>query len=93
MHGKKPPQIEKENIMDDGSVARDQLKQIIERAERLGEEKKEILNEIKDHFAEAKSNGYDVPALREIIRLRAMETHDRQNRDALIDTYRTAVDL
>lgn len=79
--------------MSDQAVASDQLRLFIERAERLIAEKKGIIADINDVFAEAKSNGYDTPIMREIIKLRAMETHDLQTKDALIDTYRKAVGI
>jgi uncharacterized protein (UPF0335 family) len=73
--------------------AKDQLKAIIERIERLEEEKKAIADDVRDVYAEAKANGYDTKTMRAIVRLRKMETHTRQEMDALLDTYRTALGL
>ena len=75
------------------SVAADQLRLFIERVERLEEEKKGIADDVKDVYSEAKSNGYDTKTMREIVKLRKMETHTRQERDALLDTYRAALGL
>jgi uncharacterized protein (UPF0335 family) len=79
--------------MAEGTVAADQLRLFIERIERLEEEKKGISDDIKDVYAEAKSNGYDTKTMRAIVRLRKMETHARQEADALLDTYRHALGL
>jgi uncharacterized protein (UPF0335 family) len=79
--------------MADGNVAADQLRLFIERIERLEEEKKGISDDIKDVYAEAKSNGYDTKTMRAIVRLRKMETHARQEADALLETYRQALGL
>jgi uncharacterized protein (UPF0335 family) len=75
------------------SVAADQLRLFIERVERLSEEKQGIADDIKDVYAEAKANGYDTKALREIVRLRKMETHARQERGAILATYAAAIGL
>jgi uncharacterized protein (UPF0335 family) len=75
------------------SVAADQLRLFMERIERLQEEKKGLADDIRDVFAEAKANGYDTKAMREVLKLRAMETHVRQERDALIETYRQALGI
>lgn len=69
------------------------LLQFIERVERLEEEKKGIADDIKDVYAEAKANGYDTKIVREMVRLRKMEPHARQERDALIETYRAAIGI
>jgi uncharacterized protein (UPF0335 family) len=68
-------------------VAAEQLRLFIERVERLTEEKQGIADDIKDVFAEAKANGYDTRTMREVIKLRKMEIHTRQERQALLDTY------
>jgi uncharacterized protein (UPF0335 family) len=79
--------------MSEGNVAADQLRLFIERIERLEEEKKGIADDIKDVYAEAKANGYDTKIMRMIVRLRKMETHTRQEQDALLETYRQALGL
>ncbi len=75
------------------NVAADQLRLFIERIERLEEEKKGIADDVKDVYAEAKSNGYDVKTMRAIVRLRRMEKNARQEADALLETYRVALNL
>ena len=69
------------------------LLQFFERIERLEEEKKSLADDIKDVFAEAKANGYDTKIMRFVLKLRKMETHTRQEWDALVDTYRAEVGL
>ncbi len=73
--------------------AKDQLKAIVERVEKLEEEKKAISDDIRDVYAEAKANGYDVKALRAIIRLRKMEPTERQEQDAILETYLHALGM
>ena len=80
-------------MADVGGIAGDRLKSFIERIERLEEEKKGIADDVKDVYAEAKSNGYDTKTMRAIVRLRKMETHARQEADALLETYRQALGL
>ena len=80
-------------MADSGGVAAGQLKSFIERIERLEEEKKAIADDVKDVYAEAKARGYDTKTMRTIVRLRKMETHDRQEADALLETYRAALGL
>ena len=75
------------------SIAADQLRLLIERIERLEEEKKGIADDIKDVYGEAKANGYDTKTMRAIVRLRKMETHARQEADALLETYRQALGM
>lgn len=75
------------------NVAADQLRLFIERIERLEEEKKGIGDDIKDVYGEAKSNGYDPKIMRQIVRLRAMEAHHRQEAEALLETYKAALGL
>lgn len=79
--------------MSQGNVAADQLRLFIERIERLHEERKGIADDIRDTFSEAKSNGYDVKTMKRVLQLRAMETHTRQEADALLETYRSALGL
>lgn len=68
-----------------------QLKSIVERIERLQEEKKAIADDIKDVFAEAKGNGFDTKVLRIILRRRAMDKAKRDEQDALVHTYSKAI--
>jgi uncharacterized protein (UPF0335 family) len=79
--------------MADGNVAAEQLRLFIERIERLEEEKKGIADDIRDVYAEAKGQGYDSKTMRTIVRLRKMEKDARDEADALLETYRTALGL
>lgn len=74
-------------------VAADQLRLFIERIERLEEEKKGFADDIKDVYAEMKSTGYDTKTVRKIVRLRKMEKHHRDEADALLETYRAALNI
>ena len=78
---------------DVGGIAADRLRSFVERLERLEEEKKGISDDIKDVYAEAKSNGYDTKTMRAVVRLRKLEAHTRQEMDALLETYRSALGL
>ncbi len=69
------------------TTAGDQLRSVVERIERLEEEKKAIADDIRDVYAEAKGNGYDVKALRTIIRLRKQDADERRENDAILETY------
>ena len=75
------------------SVSADQLRLFIERIERLEEEKRGMMDDIKDVYAEAKSTGFDSKTMRTIVRLRRMEKHHRDEADALLETYRVALGL
>ena len=79
--------------MTDSVVAADELRLLIERVERLEEEKKGISDDIKDVYSEAKSRGFDTKIMKQIVRLRKMEKHARDEADALLDTYRAALGL
>ncbi|MBO9713107.1 DUF2312 domain-containing protein [Sphingomonas sp.] len=74
-------------------IAADQLRLLIERIERLEEEKKGIADDIKDVYGEAKSTGFDTKTIRSIVRLRKMEKHARDEADALLETYRQALGM
>jgi uncharacterized protein (UPF0335 family) len=71
----------------------DRLRLLIERIERLEEEKKGIADDIRDVYAEAKGVGYDAKIMREVVRLRKMKPDDRAERDALLETYRCALGM
>lgn len=74
-------------------VARDQLRAIIERIEKLEEEKQAIADDIKEVYAEAKSNGYDTKTLRQVVRLRKQDSAERQEQEALLDLYLHALGM
>ena len=73
--------------------AKDQLKSVIERVERLEEEKKGIADDIRDVYAEAKAHGFDVKALRTIVRLRKQDAGQRREQEAILKTYMHALGM
>jgi uncharacterized protein (UPF0335 family) len=73
--------------------AKDQLKSIIERIERLEEEKKAISDDIRDVYAESKGNGYDVKVLRMIVRMRKQDANERQEQETILETYMQALGM
>jgi uncharacterized protein (UPF0335 family) len=73
--------------------AKDQLKAIVERIERLEEEKKTISDDIRDVYAEAKGNGYDVKALRAIVRMRKQDANERAEQETILETYMQALGM
>lgn len=73
--------------------AKEQLKAIIERIERLEEEKKTIANDIRDVYAEAKGNGFDVQALRTIVRMRKQDANKRAEEETILETYMQALGM
>jgi uncharacterized protein (UPF0335 family) len=73
--------------------AKDQLKSIIERIERLEEEKKATSDDIRDVYAEAKGNGFDAKALRTIVRMRKMDVDERREAQDILDTYLNALGM
>lgn len=79
--------------MPDTQVARDQLRSIVERIERLEEEKKTISDDIKDVYGEAKANGFDTKVLRQVVRMRKQDLSERQEQDAIRDLYLHALGM
>ena len=79
-------------VLGSGAGA-EQLTQLIERVERLEEEKRALMADIKDVYAEAKATGFEPKILRQVIRLRAMDRDLLSEQDALLDTYRNALGL
>ena len=75
------------------TVAAGQLRAFIERIERLEEEKKTISDDIKEVYAEAKGNGFDVTALRAIVRLRKQDVDERKEQEAVLETYMHALGM
>lgn len=76
-----------------GGIAVDRLRSLIERIERLEEEKAAIGSDIRDIFAEAKSAGFDVKIMRTVIKLRKMNAADRDEQEFLLETYRKALEI
>lgn len=81
------------SIVGHNSIAKDQLKSIIERVENREAAKAEIGDEIKDIYTEAKGNGFDVKALRRIVALRKQDPDKRAEQDAILDTYMHALGM
>jgi uncharacterized protein (UPF0335 family) len=80
--------------MEDGKLtdaAREKLRLTVERIERLEEEKKEVADQIKDVYAEAKAMGYDPKILRQVVRLRKQDRDERQEQESLLETYMIAL--
>jgi uncharacterized protein (UPF0335 family) len=75
------------------TFAKDQLKAVIERIERLEDEKKATSDDIKEVYAEAKGNGFDVKALRTIVRLRKQDVDERKEEEAVLETYMHALGM
>ncbi len=75
------------------SVAADQLKSLIERIERLEEEKAAIAGDIKEVYAEAKANGFDTKAMRKIVAIRKKDFAERQEEEAILDLYMQALGM
>jgi uncharacterized protein (UPF0335 family) len=76
-----------------GGIAVDQLRSIVERVERLEEEKAGIAADIRDVFAESKGNGFDVKAIRTIIKIRKMDASEREEQETVLDTYLVAMGM
>ena len=76
-----------------GGVAVEQLKSIVNRVEKLEEEKAGIAADIRDVFAEAKGNGFSVPALRAIIKMRKKDAAQREEEEAVLETYMNALGM
>lgn len=74
-------------------LAADQLRSVVERIERLEEEKAGITSDIRDVYAEAKGNGYDVKALRTIIRMRKQDANERAEQEVILDSYLHALGM
>lgn len=80
-------------MADSGGVTADRLKNIIERVERLEEEKTEVQEQIKEVLSEAKGDGFDTKIIRQLLRLRKMKPHDRAEQEELLETYKAAIGM
>ena len=79
-------------MADVGGIAAGQLRSFIERIERLEEEKKALTEDIREVYSEAKGNGFDPKIMRKVISLRKIERAERQEQDALLELYLSAVE-
>ncbi|NYD91423.1 uncharacterized protein (UPF0335 family) [Sphingomonas melonis] len=84
---------EREEGMGGGQVAAEELRLLIERAERLEEEKKGISDDIKDVYAEAKGRGYDAAAIRKILAIRKKKKEEYQEEEAILEVYMQALGM
>ncbi|WP_321337811.1 DUF2312 domain-containing protein [Breoghania sp.] len=76
-----------------GGIAADQLRAFTERIERLEEERKALSDDIKDVYGEAKAMGFDVKILRQVVRLRKQEPHEREEQETILDLYLHALGM
>ena len=76
-----------------GGIAGDHLRSFIERIERLEEEKASLAQDIKEVYTEAKATGFSVKQMRQLIRLRKMDQHDREEQEEILDLYKTALGM
>ncbi len=80
-------------MADVGGVAADRLRTIIERIERLEEEKKALSDDVREVFSEAKGAGFDVKVIRQVVRLRKMDATDRSEMEQVLDVYKRALGM
>ena len=80
-------------MVDTGGIAHEQLRSIITRIERLEEEKAVLATDIKEVYAEAKGNGFDVKILRQVVRMRKQEQSERLEEEAILDLYLHAMGM
>ena len=80
-------------MTDAGGVAGDRLRTIIERIERLEEEKKALSEDIREIYSEAKGAGFDVKVIRQLVRLRKMDATDRSEMEQVLDVYKRALGM
>ncbi len=80
-------------MADVGGVAGDRLKSFIERIERLEEEKAALAADVREVYAEAKGEGFDAKVMRQVVRLRKMDSADREEQEAVLELYKQALGL
>lgn len=88
-----PPVAEADDDPKNINLSADKLRSLIERIERLEEEKADIASDIRDVYAEAKSAGFDPKIMRAVIKLRKMNAADRDEQEFILDAYRKALDI
>lgn len=79
--------------MSDSTLAADQLRSFVERIERLEEEKAALSSDVREVYAELKATGFDPKTVRQIVRLRKLDTNELQEQEALLDTYKSALGM
>ena len=80
-------------MADVGGIGAEQLRSYVERIERLEEEKAALTADIREVYAEAKGNGFDATTMRQVVRLRKMDSADREEQEELLDLYKRALGL
>lgn len=85
--------IEQENASDSYKVTAGELRQFIERIERLEQEKKDIAEQVKEVFAECKGRGYDVKVIRKVLALRKRDKDDIAEEEAVLEMYKEALGM
>lgn len=80
-------------MSDVGGIAADRLRSFIERIERLEEEKAALTSDIREVYAEAKGNGFDTKVMRQVVRLRKLDSSDRAEQEELLDLYKRALGM
>jgi uncharacterized protein (UPF0335 family) len=80
-------------MTDVGGIGAERLRSFLERIERLEEEKAALAADIREVYAEAKGNGFDAKIMRQVVKLRKMDSGDREEQEALLDLYKRAVGL
>ncbi|MSP30357.1 MAG: DUF2312 domain-containing protein [Acetobacteraceae bacterium] len=85
--------VQKSDHPETGGIASDRLRSLVDRIERLEEERKALGNDIKDIYSEAKSAGFDVKVLRQLIRMRKQEAAEIEEQETLLDLYRRALGM
>jgi uncharacterized protein (UPF0335 family) len=81
------------DVIDTAAVAGDELRQFIERAEQLDAEKRDVAEQIKELFAEAKGRGYDTKVMRKVLALRRRKPDEVAEEDAILELYKTALGM
>ena len=80
-------------MAETSGIAADRLKQIIDKVERLEDEKREVQEQIKEVMGEAKGEGFDVKTLRQVLKLRRLKPHDRSEQEELLELYKAALGM
>ena len=81
------------SVFSEPAIANDRLRSFVERIERLEEEKTALTADIREVYSEAKGDGFDTKILRQVIRLRALDSGDRQEQEAILDLYKQALGM
>jgi uncharacterized protein (UPF0335 family) len=80
-------------MADAHGITGERLKQLVEKIERLEDEKREVGEQIKEVFGEAKGEGFDIKIMRQLLKLRRMKPHDRTEQEELLELYKAAIGM